>query len=171
MAPGATSPKPIRPSERRGRRSTQRERLLAGMIIAGNRDGYANATVSAVIAEAGVSRPTFYEYFADKDDCFLATVSDVQRQILDAIASAVGEQPPRLALHAALQALLHFAVAEPAMARFLTNETMAGGPRALDARDAGIFAIEQLVQARLAVVEARCPLADLAVPVLLGGAH
>ncbi len=55
------------------RKRTQRERLIAGMVMAARRHGYAGANVSRVIARAGVSRPTFYEYFADKDDCFLAT--------------------------------------------------------------------------------------------------
>src|ERR1700733_912081 len=45
------------------RKSTQRERLLNGMIEVADRRGYAGASVSAVIAEAGVSRPTFYDYF------------------------------------------------------------------------------------------------------------
>jgi len=49
------------------RKATQRERLLAAMVIAANRDGYAGANVSAVIAEAGVSRPTFYDCFEDRD--------------------------------------------------------------------------------------------------------
>jgi AcrR family transcriptional regulator len=46
-----------------GRKSTQRERLLNGVITVANRDGSSRASVSAVIAEAGVSRPTFYDYF------------------------------------------------------------------------------------------------------------
>lgn len=141
------------------------------MITAGNRDGYANATVSAIIAEAGVSRPTFYEYFADKEACFLSTISEVQQQLLGVIAAAITEQPAQLAHHAALQALLQFAAAEPAMARFLTNEPMAGGPNALDARDLGITHIEQLIEARLATVEANSPLPDLSVPVMIGGLY
>ena len=69
----------------RGRKSTQHERLLAGMILAANRDGYAHANVSEVIAEAGVSRPTFYDYFNDKDDCFVAAVTDTHERLLSAV--------------------------------------------------------------------------------------
>src|ERR1700679_1120423 len=57
---------------RKARKGTQRERLLDGMLLAAVRRGYAGANVAQVIAQAGVSRPTFYEYFADRDDCFLA---------------------------------------------------------------------------------------------------
>ncbi len=35
-------------------------------------EGYAAATIARVIDHAGVPRPTFYDYFTDKDDCFLA---------------------------------------------------------------------------------------------------
>ena len=78
----------------RGRRATQRERLLAGMVRAANRDGYARANVTSVIAEAGVSRPTFYDYFADKDDCFLAALADAQLRLLGDVRVAVeGERP------------------------------------------------------------------------------
>ena len=63
------------------RKSSQRERLLAGMVAAANRDGYADANVSAVIAEAGVSRPTFYDYFSDRDDCFVAAIADMHERL------------------------------------------------------------------------------------------
>ena len=46
-----------------GRKGTQRKRLIAGMIDVANRNGYANASISAVTTAAGVSKPTFYEYF------------------------------------------------------------------------------------------------------------
>ena len=69
---------PINTPVQNRRKATQRERLLTGMIAAAVRDGYADANVSAVIAEAGVSRPTFYDYFVDSDDCFLAALAQVQ---------------------------------------------------------------------------------------------
>ncbi|HXM86934.1 MAG TPA: TetR/AcrR family transcriptional regulator, partial [Solirubrobacteraceae bacterium] len=70
----------------RDRKSTQRERLLAGVIDVTNRRGYAAANVTATIAEAGVSRPTFYEYFADRDDCFRRAIEDVQDELLADVA-------------------------------------------------------------------------------------
>jgi AcrR family transcriptional regulator len=141
------------------------------MIAAANRDGYAGANVSAVIDAAGVSRPTFYEYFGDKDDCFLACVGEVQRRLLAQIAAAIDEDTPQHAGHAAVRALLTFASAEPAMTRFLTNEPMAGGPRALDARDGGIAEIERTIEQRLASVEPRTPVPDLSVRVMIGGIY
>jgi AcrR family transcriptional regulator len=130
----------------KGRKSTQRERLLAGVLAAANRDGYARANVSVVIAEAGVSRPTFYEYFSDKDDCFVAALADIAERLLEDVRRAVEGQAPEHALQAAIAALLRFASSQPAPARFLMGEAMAGGPRALGARDQGIAEIAQIIE-------------------------
>jgi len=110
------------------RKGTQRERLLNGLVSAANHGGYAGATVSAVIGEAGVSRPTFYDYFEDRDACFLAAIHDVQGRLLEDVRSAVKASPSRDALTAAASATVEFAGAEPADARFLMKEALAGGP-------------------------------------------
>ncbi len=52
----ATPPRPER-------KRSQRDRLIAGMVMAARRNGYGGATVSEVIGRAGVSRPTFYGVF------------------------------------------------------------------------------------------------------------
>jgi len=154
-----------------GRRSTQKERLLSGMVTAANRDGYARANVSAVIAEAGVSRPTFYDYFAEKDDCFLAAVADVEKRLLAQVRASVSEEPADRAVQASIGALVDFAIAEPAMARFLTNEPMAAGALGLDARDRGIAAIERIIQERLKDAGPAAPVADFSSRMLIGGTY
>ncbi|MGO9762078.1 MAG: TetR/AcrR family transcriptional regulator, partial [Solirubrobacteraceae bacterium] len=68
MSPRPTAKKTINTPLQNRRKPSQRQRLLEGMVATANRDGYAGANVSAVIAEAGVSRPTFYEHFEDRDD-------------------------------------------------------------------------------------------------------
>lgn len=123
------------------RKSTQRERLLNGMVEVANRHGYVGASVSAVIAEAGVSRPTYYDYFADRDDCFTAAIWDVHGELRSAVAAALAECPPEDATGAAITALVEFAGKHPARARFLFGESMTGGRTALAARDEGIAAI------------------------------
>ena len=113
MARRAASKRAVNTPLQKGRKGTQRERLLAGMVAAANRDGYAAATVSAVIGEAGVSRPTFYDHFEDRDDCFLATVIDVHQRLLEEIREKVLEGPPERALAAAVEAIVAFAGTEP----------------------------------------------------------
>ena len=110
------------------RKATQRERLVAATITTVNRDGYAGSTVAAVIEEAGVSRPTFYDYFEDRDDGFVATVLDVRGRLLADVRRALEEEEPQDALAGALRANVEFASSNPAAARFLMKESLAGGP-------------------------------------------
>jgi AcrR family transcriptional regulator len=155
----------------KGRKSTQRERLVTGMVAAANRAGYAGANVSAVISQAGVSRPTFYDYFADRDDCFVATVTDVQRRLLEDVRRAVDARAPEDGVEAAIRALVGFAVAQPAPARFLMKEALAGGARALDARDEGIAEIAAIVESALARAPASRHVPDLPLATTIGAVY
>ena len=59
--------------------AVQRERLLVAMLRAASELGYRETNVQDVIDRAGVSRPTFYEHFANKEDCFLAAFDTTRR--------------------------------------------------------------------------------------------
>jgi AcrR family transcriptional regulator len=149
------------------RKGMQRERLLQGMVVAANRGGYAGANISAVIAAAGVSRPTFYEYFSDRDDCFQACIGDVQNQLSATIEDALSGQAADTAAAAAIQALVGYASAEPARARFLMAESMSGGTRALDARDRGIAGIATSIEGVQGDAPGGAQVADLEARVLV----
>lgn len=58
----------------------QRARLLLGMVRAVARLGYAKTRVADVIAEAQLSRKTFYQQFKDKEDCYLAAYEAGNRE-------------------------------------------------------------------------------------------
>ena len=155
----------------RSRKQTQRERIVAGMIAAANRAGYGAATVSSVIANAGVSRPTFYDYFSDRDDCFRASVADVAQQLGSVVGEALQARPPEQASAAAIEAVLRFAREQPAAARFLTAEATAGGAGALDIRDQGIREAAAAIERRQAQAQASATVPDLDQRVLLGAVH
>ena len=123
---------------RYSRKSTQLERLLKAMVEVGNSRGYGGANVSAVIAEAGVSRPTFYDYFADREDAFRAAVEYAHQGLLGAVATTLAEVPGEEAVGAAVRRMVAYADEQPALMRILMSESMAGGQRALDARDRGV---------------------------------
>jgi AcrR family transcriptional regulator len=152
-------------------KASQQERILAGMLIAANRDGYAGANVSAVIAQAGVSRPTFYEYFADKEDCFLALHRATSERLIAQIELALAEAPGEQAPLAAIVGLIENAAAEPAQAKLLTGEAMAGGPSALEERDRTIARIVDLVEAARAELAPDTPSPDLPSWALIGAIH
>jgi AcrR family transcriptional regulator len=153
----------------RGRKNTQRERLLTGMVTVANRGGYAGATVSAVIAEAGVSRPAFYSYFKDRDTCFVSCVQDVHAQLLGAVAHALEQAQPQEAIPAAVATTARFASEHGARARFLMDQALAGGHAALDARDGGIARLAAAIEARQRRASSDASVVDLSPQLLLGG--
>ena len=55
----------------------QRRRIQGAMVRAVATDGYHATSVKRVIELAGVSRRSFYEQFANKEDCFLATFEQI----------------------------------------------------------------------------------------------
>lgn len=156
-------------TSRKERKGTQRDRLLAGMLATVLRKGYAGATVAEVIVHAGVSRPTFYEHFADRDACFLAVHQQMSAQLLERVREAVGEQPPERAPQAGVKALIALAEAKPDRARFLVNETLTAGGRMLDARDHMIGMLAQAIDDAASDAGPDAQLPDLPTAVLLGG--
>ena len=51
----------------------QRNRMHGAMVEAVALRGYERTSVKQVVGLAGVSRRSFYEQFANKQECFLAT--------------------------------------------------------------------------------------------------
>jgi AcrR family transcriptional regulator len=154
-----------------GRKSTQRERILTAMIQTVAHEGYALATIAQAIAAAGVSRPTFYEYFRDKDDCFLACMADIQAQLLAEARQAVDRGPPEQAVGAMIRSLVGFAGSRPELAHVAMNEAMAGGPRALDLRDQGIVEAARILEQAQERVAAKRVTPDISPLLLIGTIH
>jgi AcrR family transcriptional regulator len=117
-------------------RAIQRERLLIAMLNAAAELGYLETNVQDVIDRAGVSRPTFYEHFSNKEDCFLAafdTSAERLRKIVHTAASDGGESW-RERVRCGLEALLRFASREPDTARTLVVEARAASEAAVRRR-------------------------------------
>ena len=78
----------------------QRARIHGAIIEAVAEDGYDGTSIKQIIALAGVSRRSFYEQFANKEECFLATFDLIVRrdikQIRKAYAAARGPLEQRL---------------------------------------------------------------------------
>lgn len=119
-------------------RAIQRERLLAAMIKTVTEIGYNALTVQNVLSRAGISRPTFYEQFEDKEDCFLAAFDVSARQMREGIEAAVAAAKPdwRSRLRGGIAALLKFVTEEPEAARTVIVEARASSPAGLRRRDA-----------------------------------
>lgn len=117
-------------------RIVQRERLIAAMLRAASELGYRVTNVQDVIERAGVSRPTFYEHFANKEDCFLAAFDTSAQRLRDRLTGAFerGGDVWRDRLRYGMEALLAFACEEPDAARTLIVEARAGSAEAVQRR-------------------------------------
>jgi AcrR family transcriptional regulator len=116
--------------------ASQRERLLAAMAAAVAAKGYANVAVADVIERAGVSRKTFYEHFANKEDCFLAAYDAGIGALLESIDQAINAAAPDwlAATSAGTLTYLEALAANPDFARTFLVEVLAAGPAALERR-------------------------------------
>jgi AcrR family transcriptional regulator len=107
----------------------QRRRIAAGMIAVVVEVGYPAASVTQIVAAAGVSRRTFYNYYSDKVEAFF----DVYGQVTDFLCEAMveaeqGERSWAGQVRAALTALLDCFATNPDLAAFcLLSPPAAGG--------------------------------------------
>lgn len=117
--------------------AVQRERLIAAMLVAAAELGYRALTVQDVLARAGISRPTFYEQFEDKEDCFLAAFDAAAAELRRRVEAAAASGGPqwRDRLRAGLEELLRYIDEEPQTARAVLVEARASSPAGLRRRD------------------------------------
>jgi len=129
----AVSPQLLTRARRKGaaqdeRKAAQRELLLGAMMRVATDKGYEASRVEDVLGLSGLSRWTFYEHFADKEECFLsvfdAAAAAIEARVREAIARATDDDPSTL-----LQEILEPLLRNPAVAQTVTNEIKAaGGP-------------------------------------------
>jgi AcrR family transcriptional regulator len=104
----------------------QRRRILDGLAAALAYHGYEDTRITDIVELAGVSRPTFYEHFEGKDQCFTAAYEDgVERLVAAVEAAAEGAEEWDARLSAGLSAGLDFLAASPPLAHLLLVESLA----------------------------------------------
>ena len=120
-------------------RESQRGRLLQAMAEIVDARGYGRASVAEVIERAGVSRRTFYEHFANKEECFLAAYDSGVELVLGAIDRELSgpiQADPLAATAAGARAYLGTLADNPALARTFLIEVLGAGAAALARRSA-----------------------------------
>ena len=68
--------------------------------------GYESTTVAEIAAAAGVSRRTFFRYYASKEDVLTATSDDLAEAMLGAMAGRPRDEPPLVSIERALVPVL-----------------------------------------------------------------
>lgn len=123
-----------------------RERLYGATVAVAATKGYGETTVADLTRVAGVSRTTFYKYFDDKEECFLATLEVLVQGVVAITANrlqtdAGWEQRAEEGIRAFMQLL----VAQPDAARLCVVEADAAGPKARAIVDAAVVEFEAMV--------------------------
>ncbi len=114
----------------------QRARVQRALAeeMAAREDPHA-VTVAELVARAGVSRRTFYELYADREDCFLAALEAGLRLAGEEMYTAYARQARwQDGIRAALAELLALLDREPALARLCVVYALGGGSRVLRRR-------------------------------------
>ncbi len=126
----------------------QRARILSAMASVVSEHGLPSASVSNVVSRAGVSRRTFYELFADREECFLATFDHALSFAGAAVLPEYERPGPwREQIRAGLAAFLEFLDEEPDLGAVCVVHSLGAGPPALERR-------RRIVQGLIAAVEA-----------------
>lgn len=120
----------------------QRARMLLGMAQAVRELGPGQASVSDIVARAGVSRRTFYEEFSGREDCLLAAIEEALRRAAERVIPAYRAQGEWLeAIRAGLIELLAFLDEDQTFGTLLIVDWLAAGDEALARRGRVVSAI------------------------------
>lgn len=122
------------------RRDVQRQRLFEAAAAVFSRTGYAEASAEAISREASMSKATFYEHFANKEECLVALFEHAIAALVDALtaASRGAERDYQERHSAGLRAILEMIEAHPTLAQAILVETVGAGPRLAERRIAAL---------------------------------
>jgi AcrR family transcriptional regulator len=151
----------------------QRTRMHGAMIEAVAANGYEGTSVKQVVSLAGVSRRSFYEQFANKQECFLATYDVIAkrgaRRVAGAYRKASGDVETRM--QAAFGELGHAMSTNWNSANLVILEApKAGAPALLRLRRASTT-FEQMLAATFEHTSAQTPLPGPVIRGIAGGLH
>jgi len=110
----------------------QRERMLLATAELVAERGYQKTTIELIAKTARVALVTFYEHFANKEECFLAAFDESIEAAGQIFAELVDvEQPWVDQIASGLEVFLEMVVAEQARAKLCIVESQAAGAAAL----------------------------------------
>lgn len=135
--PEITEPTP--PRERRSwgkvshsdRYRRQRRDLLKAAVTLAGRAGYEGTRVADIVAEAGLSKSTFYEHFDSKEECFVELHRRTSAQMLRGaveVAEAKIEKGAYECLKAVIHSLISYSDRNPRLAAVLRAELGSSQP-------------------------------------------
>ena len=126
------------------RLDVQRRRLFDAAATVFARVGYADASAESISREAGMSKATFYEHFANKEECILALFDVAAEEVLRQTSAAAEEGGTDYAerVRHGIASFLDVLAQHPDQAQTLLVQIIGAGERGAQRRDAilGAFA-------------------------------
>jgi AcrR family transcriptional regulator len=148
----------------------QRERLYGATVAVVANKGYADSSVADLIAVAGVSRTTFYKYFADKQACFLATLEVIVAGVVAVTASRLrGEGAWEQRAERGVSGFIELLVAQPDAARLCMVEAYAAGPKAVALIEGAVADFTEMMSAVFEEMPAQRGMPPEIVAAMIGG--
>src|SRR5947207_10850962 len=137
MAQRATVPRGRHAPPLEIRLSVQRRRLFEAAADVFSRVGYADASAEAIAREAGMSKATFYEHFANKEECVLALFDEAATEVIRSMAQAAADagSDPRARMRASTRAFLDMLASHPDESQTLLVEIIGAGQPGAERRD------------------------------------
>ncbi len=149
----------------------QRARLLAGAVRAVNEFGYTRTTVGEITGQAHVSRRTFYELFANSEDCLAAMFDEAVARIAAHVAEPGWEELSWLErVRAGLWGVLSFLDREPVLARVCVVQSARGGRQIVERRERVLRSLAVLVDEGREEANAKAECSELTAEGLVGAA-
>jgi AcrR family transcriptional regulator len=118
--------------------ASQRGRIMQAVSDEVADMGYARTTVAGITGRARVSRTTFYQCFADKEESFAAAYESISEQLVQVIreqAATIPDSAWQERIRLGAQALTESLETRPSFARSFMVEVHAAGDRLLERRD------------------------------------
>ena len=105
----------------------RRQILNVGLVVFA-RHGYHDTSMSALAAEAGVTKPVLYQHFASKHDLFEVLLAETGDRLMGAIEACEVEETPRRRVEAGFRAFFRFFEEQPAAFAVLYGSSLAVDP-------------------------------------------
>jgi AcrR family transcriptional regulator len=151
----------------------QRTRLHGAMVEAVAAEGYEGASIRQLVGLAGVSRRSFYELYANKQECFLATFDSIAasaiKRIRRAYRASEGDLEDRL--RAAFEAFAEGVATGWKDARLVIVEAQTAGPAGLVRLRRTTAICERMLFSSFALAPDASPLPMPAIRGIVGGLH
>ncbi|MBI5311378.1 MAG: TetR/AcrR family transcriptional regulator [Actinobacteria bacterium] len=109
--------------------ASQRGRLLTAFVEQAAEKGYNQVTIADIVRHAGTAKRTFYQHFADKQDCFIQAFEVASAAIITEIVRAGdATDDPIKRIEVGVSAYLEAMSEMPYFAQLFLTESLAAGP-------------------------------------------